>query len=166
MTDHMQKLRGWVSRSSKNEIQLLIIQYSMSVEHRITNARFWDQGKVGKSGTEESGNTPRRRTVKYVLWFRWPKSVKGVGGPGWRIRCISYGELICCLLPNYSLALLEEIFLLNDFPFAIRIPESIPPTIALDKGGACHATLDRLFQLISFVHDSWYQVWTQCDSMY
>ena len=41
----------------------------MNVEHRITNARFWDQGKVGKSGTEESGNTPRRRTVNTFYDF-------------------------------------------------------------------------------------------------
>lgn len=27
----------------------------------------------------------------------------------------------------------------QDFPFYIRIPESIPPSIALEKGGACAA---------------------------
>ena len=48
----------------------------------------------------------------------------------------------------------------QDFPFYIRIPESLPPTIALEKGGRSHLKIS--LHLTAHCDFSWYQVRVDC----
>lgn len=48
----------------------------------------------------------------------------------------------------------------QDFPFYIRIPESLPPTIALEKGGRFRLKVS--LPSAAYCNFSWYQVRVDC----
>ena len=48
----------------------------------------------------------------------------------------------------------------QDFPFFIRIPESLPPTIALEKGGRFRPHIAP--HSVAYYGCSWYQVRVDC----
>ena len=59
--------------------------------------------------------------------------------------------------PFLLLLFLPSCFFQQDIPFYIRIPESIPPTLALPNGGASQPQHPWVLPLIS-LFSSWYQV--------
>ena len=84
---------------------------------------------MGANRVEEGGDVARGWTGQHILRLRWTEPSESVELPR-RIRPTTFGE--CRPVGSYPFA---DHFLQQDFPFSIRIPESIPPSIALEHRG-------------------------------
>ena len=79
----------------------------------------------------------------------------------------SYGQYVptffFLFLVSYPI-LIFSITVQQDFPFYIRIPESLPPTIALEKGGRFRPK-NSLCPTTNY-NFSWYQVRVDCHGLH
>ena len=87
---------------------------------------------MGPHRAQKGRNPPGRRRCQYVLRLcgSEPHSSMAISQRR-RVQHVAHCE--CSVL--YMTPQPLKYFSQNDFPFFIRIPESIPPTIALEKGG-------------------------------
>jgi hypothetical protein len=67
-------------------------------------------------------------------------------------------------LPGPHPTLIFSMTMQQDFPFYIRIPESLPPTIALEKGGRFH--LKNSPPPVTHSNFSWHKVRVDCYGLY
>lgn len=110
------------------------------------------------------------RSKSSLVVARWGPSstmsarVPSTSGPGRMGNTESYAQYV----PFFSPCVLSDsdffVVLQQDFPFYIRIPESLPPTIALEKGGKFH--LKNSPHPATYHYFSWYQVRVDCHRLH
>jgi len=86
---------------------------------------------MGPYRATQAGNASWGRSGKHVPRFRWPESRQPLDELR-RVHSHAFGERWAAFRYIFPRPL---IVLQQDFPFSIRIPESIPPSIALENRG-------------------------------